>query len=322
MANTNAAVAQIAAPQDAKKKERSPSYPGINLETALARATEFNTKEKQNQASVPVVAADWGMTVKSSTTLVTIAALKAYGLISDSGVGDKRRLQISDLGRRIVLDTRPDSQERAAAIKTAALNPTMHRTLWAKWGNSLPSDANMRHSLIFDHKFNSNTVGDFIRLYKDTIRFAKLDESDKVALEDGDRTDTGTGDPYVPKVGDYVQWEPKGILQFMEPRRVREICSDGKHALVDGSYAGLPIAELTLQKAPVIAPNKPESHVPSSPTKGMQEFVVPLSAGSRAVFQWPTTLSKEDIDDLKDSLKILERKITRSSAKPQEEIGS
>jgi len=44
----------------------------------------------------------------------------------------------------------------------------------------------------------------------------------------------------------------------------------------------------------------------------MQEFVVPLSDGSRAVFQWPSLLSKEDIDDLKDSLKILERKITRS----------
>jgi len=44
----------------------------------------------------------------------------------------------------------------------------------------------------------------------------------------------------------------------------------------------------------------------------MQEFVVPLSDGSRAVFQWPTVLRKEDVDDLKDSLKILERKISRS----------
>lgn len=43
----------------------------------------------------------------------------------------------------------------------------------------------------------------------------------------------------------------------------------------------------------------------------MQEFVVPLSEG-RAVFQWPTTLSKEDVEDLKDTLKVLERKIIRS----------
>jgi len=45
----------------------------------------------------------------------------------------------------------------------------------------------------------------------------------------------------------------------------------------------------------------------------MQEFVVPLSDGSKAVFQWPHSLSKEDIDDLKDSLKIVERKIARSA---------
>jgi hypothetical protein len=51
----------------------------------------------------------------------------------------------------------------------------------------------------------------------------------------------------------------------------------------------------------------------STPLKThMQEFVVPLSEGNRAVFQWPSLLSKEDIDDLKDSLKILERKISRS----------
>ena len=28
--------------------------------------------------------------------------------------------------------------------------------------------------------------------------------------------------------------------------------------------------------------------------------------------EWPNLLSKEDVDDLKDSLKILERKISRS----------
>jgi len=51
----------------------------------------------------------------------------------------------------------------------------------------------------------------------------------------------------------------------------------------------------------------------------MQEFVVPLSDGSKAVFQWPSSLSKEDIDDLKDSLKIVERKIARSGEQKAQE---
>jgi hypothetical protein len=110
------------------------------------------------------------------------------------------------------------------------------------------------------------------------------------------------------------------VLQFKEARRVSEICSDGKHALVEGSYVGVPISELTLQKAPTVLPQKPESFTPSSPNKTMQEYVLPLSAGARAVFQWPTTLSKEDVEDLKDTLKVLERKITRSiSEEPAKE---
>jgi hypothetical protein len=51
----------------------------------------------------------------------------------------------------------------------------------------------------------------------------------------------------------------------------------------------------------------------------MQEFVVPLSDGAKAVFQWPSSLSAEDIADLKDSLKIVERKITRSITEPSAE---
>jgi hypothetical protein len=40
--------------------------------------------------------------------------------------------------------------------------------------------------------------------------------------------------------------------------------------------------------------------------------VVPLSDGNKAVFQYPSALTKEDVDDLRDSLKILERKFTRA----------
>lgn len=51
---------------------------------------------------------------------------------------------------------------------------------------------------------------------------------------------------------------------------------------------------------------------PSPQKTYMQEFVVPLSDGSKAVFQWPSSLSQADADDITDSLKIVERKILRS----------
>ena len=316
MTSANTATAQETSKQS-KKKERSPSYPGINLETAIARAKDLLDKEGQVPASVSVVASDWGMTEKSSSTLVAISALKAFGLISDTGVGANRRLQVTDLARRIILDKRQDSQERSAAIKTAALSPKMHRTLWSKWGNNLPSEANMHHSLIFDHKFNANIIGDFIRLYKDTIRFAKLSESDKVTSEDGNKGDAGSGH-YVPQVGDYVQWESQGVVQFKEPVKVLSISTDRTHAFVEGSSTGLPVNQLMHVDAPTTG--MPESAriarlpLPLLQQTNMQEDVYSLPEG-RIVVQWPTALSAESVQEVKDYLKLLERKIMRSTAK-------
>jgi hypothetical protein len=313
MASANTATAQETPIKQGKKKERSPSYPGINLETAIARAKDLLDKEGQVPASVSVVASDWGMTEKSSSTLVAISALKAFGLISDTGMGANRRLQVTDLARRIILDKRQDSQERSAAIKTAALNPKMHRTLWSKWGNNLPSEANMHHSLIFDHKFNANIIGDFIRLYKDTIRFAKLSESDKVTSEDGNNEEGGSGQ-YVPQVGDYVQWESQGTMRFKEPVKVLSISTDQTHAFVEGTSTGLPVHQLIRASAPEKSPQLQTLHAPLLPQSNMQEDVYSLPEG-RIVVQWPTALSAESIQEVKDYLKLLERKIMRSTAK-------
>ena len=51
----------------------------------------------------------------------------------------------------------------------------------------------------------------------------------------------------------------------------------------------------------------------------MQEFVVPLSDSSKAVFQWSSSLSAEGVADLKDSLKIVERKISRSLSESEQD---
>jgi hypothetical protein len=162
--------------------------------------------------------------------------------------------------------------------------------------------------------FNENTVDGFIKEYRDTVALARLSESDIVAEEVTNSHRDGKGE-YVPKVGDYVQWESQGVWQFGEPKRVREFSPDGKFAFVDGSSTGVPSGELRLAEDSALPPVPPvftENRVPPPPKTHMQEFVVPLSNGSRAVFQWPNVLTKEDVDDLGDSLKILERKISRS----------
>jgi hypothetical protein len=164
------------------RKLRSPAYPAVSLETAIERARTFHSHERRNPASFVVAVGHWGFKEKSSGGLTTVAALKSFGLMKDLEVkAGGRTVQLTDLGLRILLDNRDPSPERDTAIKQAALSPKIHVALWKKWGTQLPSDNELRHRLIFDWKFNENSVADFVQEYKDTIAFAKLTDSDTIS---------------------------------------------------------------------------------------------------------------------------------------------
>jgi hypothetical protein len=304
-------------------RTRSPAYPFVNLEGALLRARQFHAKEQRNAANVAVAATHWGFKSDSSNAAQILAALISFGLLQDDGVGDKRTVRLTQNALRILLDTRPDSKEREELIKQAALAPKIHRELWKKWGTKLPSDAQLRHTLLFEWPmpFNENSVGYFIREYKSTIAFAKLLDSDKVDSEVKDNGDSEEdAAPYIAKIGDYVQWEHNGVLGFPEALKVKGISPDGTYAYVDGQNGAVPIKELIRESAPDT--QKPadvatmQQRIQSPSKTPMQELVVTLSNGGKAVFQWPGALSKADIDDLTDSLEIVKRKITRSLQPP------
>jgi hypothetical protein len=304
---------------DGKRRLRSPAYPYINLEAAIKRAKEFYDKEQRNAANLRVAIKHWGYEEKSSGGTQTIAAMLSFGLLRDDGTGEKRRVQLTPLALRILLDTRQDSKERAEAIKQSALAPKIHQQLWQRWGANRPSDEGLRHTLILDWTppFNENTVDVFIREYKDTIAFAKLGESDRVPVEVEDSGGEKI-QAYTPKVGDYVQWDHNGVLGFAEPKRVKGFSPDGGYAFIDGQNGAVPVKELLQESAPDNTQVRSEVHASQRiqpPLKThMDEMIVPLSRGTKATFQWPSSLTQADVDDLKDSLKIVERKIARSVA--------
>jgi hypothetical protein len=278
-------MANVSVPLEAspnRKRTRSPAYPFINLETAINRAKQFYDKEQRNAANISVATKHWGFVEASSNGWSTVAALISFGLMQDEGTGDKRIVRLTQSALRILLDARQDSPERAELIREAALGPKIHRQLWEKWGTGLPSDAQLRHTLLFDWEtpFNENSVDFFISEYKSTVAFAKLAESDK------------NGTQEVNEEGGIHEQSPADL-----PR------------IVDSLPEGAPttLRQLGTLKVPEV-PTIPASMA------HMQEFVVPLSDGRRAVFQWPSLLMKEDVEDLRDSLKILERKIARSAA--------
>lgn len=318
MATTQKVAATVQNEDSTKKRTRSPAYPFIDLETAIKRAKSFYDAEKRNPASLKVAVGHWNYEEKSSSGWQTAAALISFGLMKDEGTGAKRKLQLTPNAIKILLDERPDSPERAQIIKQMALTPKIHLELWKRWGGNLPSEQQVRYTLTaeWEPPFNEKAVDAFIREYKDTIAFAKLTESDKVGSEDGDRTGADGG-AYVPKIGDYIQWESNGILQFKEPKRVTGLSDDGKFVFVEGSSTGAPIGEVTRESAPPESLRPQDSRIQPASNKNMQEDVFSLAEG-RVVIQWPSPLSADSVQDLKDWLKLLERKITRSTARDTE----
>lgn len=146
-----------------RTKERSPNFPFISVETALHRAMQFYEQEKRGEAPYIVAVQHWNYSPASSGGLQTIAALKHYSLMIDEGSGKARKVRLTDLALRILLDSRPDSTERCQYIRQAALAPSVIAEIYSKWPDGLPSEATINHYLLLDRGFSKDAA---IRLSK------------------------------------------------------------------------------------------------------------------------------------------------------------
>ena len=160
-----------------KTAGRSPSFPAINLETAIRRARELYERERQHPTPIEKIVHHWGYKGMTGPANLSVAALKKFGLMTDEGKGTERRGRLTHLAVDIIAN--PDQRARAAAIKQAALMPSAHRELWGRYGNTLPSDANLRWELVRQRGYTEGGAADFIRGYKQTVTFAQLETSDR-----------------------------------------------------------------------------------------------------------------------------------------------
>ncbi|MCO5412137.1 hypothetical protein [Ralstonia mojiangensis] len=164
-----------------RKKDRSPNFPFISLEAALDRARAFYEEERRGAAPVARVAKHWRYSPSSSGLLQTIAALKSYGLMADEGSGSERRLRLTEIALRILLDTRADSLERAELIKRAALNPSVSSDIHSNWPDGLPSEDTLSHALIFEMGFAPPNASRAVRILKENQRFASILSGDRLS---------------------------------------------------------------------------------------------------------------------------------------------
>jgi hypothetical protein len=194
--------------EQAKKKKtkvRSPNYPGYSLDRCIKLVGILYENFKRTSSAIEVATKSIGFSSKSSSGMQVMASLSYYGLINIEGTGADRRVSVSDLAFKIIFDKRPESTEREAAIKEAALNPALFKKIKEFYGNQIPNDSSLEYDLPFKFKFNPGTVREFIRVFKDTMDFAKVYESDIMAGENISEEDSGM-------IPQEEKMEPRGLI--------------------------------------------------------------------------------------------------------------
>lgn len=194
------------------------------------------------------------------------------------------------------------------------------QTYWAKWDADRPIDEICLDELTLKDGFTDSAAKSFLRIYDETIAFSGLGSNDRMAAMDAagesdeDVSPPPPPPPASPKVGDLVNWESGGIIQF-ESGRVRGVSLDGSYVFVDGSSSGLPIKEITV----IAQSSQPGHQLPppaaSNPVVGLsilfKQDTFTLDEGP-VILQWPSAMSETSYEDFKDWIDLQMRKIKRS----------
>ncbi|MDI3384113.1 hypothetical protein ACFPPF_01000 [Xenophilus aerolatus] len=238
----------------------------------------------------------WGMNPKSSQALQTAAALKAFGLVDYTGTSKERGVALSEDGRNY-LRAQQDSI-KTEILKRCAVKPRAIALCWNRWGADRPPDEVCLDELILKNKFTDPAARTLLRVYDDTVAFAKLQGSDSVAVAAGllGEHDEGDDEPAAggvdrpasgPNVGDFVRWESAGVVMF-DARRVLGRSPDGEYVFVEGSRTGLPLKEIAMVEAPAAPSSSPPLSPFASTSVAAESSAVP---GEREWLRGP--LSKE-----------------------------
>ncbi|MBN2296349.1 MAG: hypothetical protein JXM70_28230 [Pirellulales bacterium] len=207
-----------------KQRLRSPSYPAIDLKTAIQLVVKLYPAAK-HALGVDVIAEEWGYK-SGKTASPYIAALKYFGLLKEEKSNDNdRMLRLTDLALDIAVDPNEHTTERKTAIETAALKPPIHQELWKQWGAELPPEGEMRRYLERERGFNPKYVGRFIGEYQKTIAFAKLCGPGIIEGDEGEETKSGAS--VAPVVPVKPQNSPQSSLSMTTTPIIASTCETG-----------------------------------------------------------------------------------------------
>jgi hypothetical protein len=317
--------------------KRSPNYPQITLEEAVQAAENIYREDMRNKMSQKTVSSHLGYTSVNGRSLAKIGALKAYDLLEGRG----QELKLTDRAVNLIAETK-NSPVGKKILYEAAFSPSVFKELNEYYEGRKASAENLRSELI-KRGFTLDAVDKVSKIYLANYDLVtqsgggyspetEVASAGEAETEDSAGQDDGLSTPAQKiKVGDYVQWESGGVLQFKDPRQVRAIQShQGKEwVFVKGSSGGIPMeqaifegkAMVGIATQPPALPEQPEDFgVPQA--KDTIKAICPLEEGD-AILVLPKNLSKASYEDLeywfKGELRKAARKANVSKQKATEE---
>jgi hypothetical protein len=228
-------------------KHRSPSYPAYDLEATLKRAHQLSKIAGNHPAPISAAIAEWGYTAKSSNGLLTIAALKKFGLAKDEGKGNSRQLCLTPLGKELVFyDADRSSEDWKQRARQAALTPSIHKNLWTKYKGDLPTDAVIKPYLVLDLNFSKGSADEVLRELRSTLAFAQISSAEDGASVSGNEADEDESELVAPaaipteegetKVPEKTETPPANLTKPQAARTVQVPYSPTGWALLQAPF--------------------------------------------------------------------------------------
>ena len=299
---------------------RSPSYPNAPLGDAVAQVAKIEKLYRQSPVDREVAAKLIGYSSLSGPAAKALAALASYGLVERAGKGEMR---VTSRARAIL---HPDNLiERRQSLVAAAFEPTLFQELRARWPDMIPPEDGIM-TYLHRQGFNQSAIRPAMKAYRDTLLFIEQEgasdshgtepqEGANPAQEEGGKT-AALGKA---RVGDLVEVEIGGTLLFAEPVRVRAVTEDQGWVFVEGSETGIEMENVTVLERP--EPGAAAKAPPTLPLPAPKQDVPSIPAGHRSEtfdadegeirITWPANLSLQSVEDMKDWLELLKRRIAR-----------
>lgn len=221
--------------------KRSPRYPRHNLAKAIDMTRKLFVGAHQSKVDVDSAAKVIGYAGSGGGAASSaLGAMRQFGLV-DGLRGD---VAVSDLAMRILEPM--DDQERASAMREAAIKPEVFGRIVNQFGGRLPgSDEPIRSFLIRTGGFSAGGADEVIASLRETLSslpedapttvstkaIEEADDPAEPAANDPDSTRSSGARPTAPIVGELITL-PLGINCKAELRLIGEVTASSYNRLI------------------------------------------------------------------------------------------